>query len=684
MPVLNRFRADRRRTPGVAPVAAVLAVALAGHIIAVAADAANHVERTNQVVGTVANGITLAVGAMVALSVPGNLIGRLLLSIGVLTGVSAAFTETGAQAVLDHPGSTAGAYAVMVGVTLRALPSVLLIGALPGYFPDGRLPKDGWRWVRWALIAAVAFTVIGGVIAPIETRLGDHWHGPLTPAGSLGDQLQIFDILGTVLTIVAGAGGVAVLVSRWRRGGAIVRQQILLFACAAAITVLFLVTVLAIVVLVANNGAPDYVFSLAELPAPVAVAMATLNSGLYDLRRAANRTVSALLMSVTIAAVYVVVVVAVTAAAPDRNAWWPPALAATAAALALVPLRDRLQRVVQRVVYGRWHEPYEVLSELGERLEAAADIDRLLESALAQLGEELDLRDLSVRDVDGRALAGVADRADQVVPVQAYGTPLGTLSFASPDRPLSEAEHRLIRDLARHIGATLHARALITDLQRTRERLVVAREEERRRLRRDLHDGIGPALAGLTLKAETAQALLPPDAPMATQQLRDLTDEIRAMVVEVRRVVEGLRPPALDDLGLEAATRQAVARLTQASSTDATVEIDGDLSGLPAAAEVAAFRIVQEAVTNVVRHAGAQTCHVLLASSAGLLAVTVTDDGSGLTVRPSSAGNGLATMRERAEELGGSLLVVSEPAQGVQVRATLPTRVLPARTKVTA
>jgi signal transduction histidine kinase len=324
-------------------------------------------------------------------------------------------------------------------------------------------------------------------------------------------------------------------------------------------------------------------------------------------------------------------------------------------------------------VYGRWHEPYEVLSGLAARLEgAAADLDTLLESVTAELGTELDLRDVSVCDVDGGFVAGSVVRGGESVPLVAYGVRVGELRYDAPDRQLSAAEDRLVRDLARQLGATLHARALTRDLQRAREKLVLAREEERRRLRRDLHDGIGPALAGLTLKAEAARALLPPDALAAGDRLQDLSDEIRATVVDVRRVVEGLRPPALDELGLDGACRQAVDRLTRASGVTPALRVTGDLSRLPAAVEVAAFRIVLEAVTNVVRHADARNCCVTLAVLDSVLEIGVEDDGRGLLDGP-GAGNGMATMRERAEELGGSLSVRAT-ARGVRVDASLPTR----------
>jgi signal transduction histidine kinase len=373
------------------------------------------------------------------------------------------------------------------------------------------------------------------------------------------------------------------------------------------------------------------------------------------------------------------VVIAAAALVPDHHTWWPSALAAAVAALLLIPLRETVQRAVTRIVYGRWHEPYEVLAGLGERLEAAADVDRLLDAAVTELTTGLDLRDVSVRGLDGTAVAGAATGtgAGAAIALQAYGATVGCLTYRPPERQLSGAEQRLVRDLARQLGGALHARLLRQDLQRARERLVLAREEERRRLRRDLHDGIGPALAGLTLKTETARALLPPGSDGASRQLHDLSEEIRRTVVDVRRLVEGLRPPALDELGLVGACAQAAGRLTAGADLAVSVHASGDLPALPAAVEVAAYRIVVEAVTNTVRHASARRCDVSLVLAPAVLAVTVTDDGTGLRT-PGDHGNGLAIMRERAEELGGAA-TVSDAVPGVLVAARLPVLTAPAQ-----
>jgi signal transduction histidine kinase len=221
----------------------------------------------------------------------------------------------------------------------------------------------------------------------------------------------------------------------------------------------------------------------------------------------------------------------------------------------------------------------------------------------------------------------------------------------------------------------LHDHRLNRDLQRALERVVLAREEERRRLRRDLHDGLGPALAGHLLRLDVIGRELDRDSH-AAELVRALREELRATVLDVRRVVEGLRPPALDELGLAAAVEQAVHRLTAGSGLESEVSV-APLPPLPAAAEVAAYRIVTEAVTNVVRHARATRCRVTLETTPGLLRLVVEDDGVGLDASgdgisesPLAGGNGMHTMRERAEEMRGVLDVRSDG--GTRVTAELP------------
>jgi signal transduction histidine kinase len=650
-------------------------VAVAGGATATAYARVGTAVFANALSFAVAVAAVAVVGAVVTLAVPSNRVGWLLLAGAALMGAGQAFIEAGVHGLVTAPGSVpAAAYLAATGPALEAAGMLVVVVGVPVVFPDGRLPGRRWRWLAWCAVAAVACLFLGNLLSPYaqQDRLVG-WQSPLGLPGRYADLADGFSAAGVLLAVAAAAGAVMGLVTRWRRGGPLVRQQLLLLALAACPPALLLLAV------ILTGSVAGWVFGLVLVPVPVAVAVATLSHGLYDLRRAAHQTLLWLTMSATVVGVYAVVVAATASLVPGQRAWWPPALAAAVAALLLVPLREGLQRAVTQVVYGRWHEPYEVLAGLGERLEAAADVDRLLAAAISELTVGLDLRQVSVRGLDGTAVAGAdqATGASTSVPLQAYGATVGWLTYRAPDRQLSAAEQRLVRDLARQLGGVLHARRLRQDLQRARERLVLAREEERRRLRRDLHDGIGPALAGLTLKTETAKALLPPGTDAAARQLEGLSEEIRRTVVDVRRLVEGLRPPALDELGLVGACAQAIGRLTAAADLAVSVQAPGDLPALPAAVEVAAYRIVVEAVTNVVRHARARHCQVSLGLASSELVLVVADDGAGLRTsgRP---GSGLAIMRERAEELGGTV-TLGDAAPGVIVTARLP--VLPAPTQ---
>jgi signal transduction histidine kinase len=254
------------------------------------------------------------------------------------------------------------------------------------------------------------------------------------------------------------------------------------------------------------------------------------------------------------------------------------------------------------------------------------------------------------------------------------GVRTGESNFRSDERDLLE-------DLARQAGTAINAIRLRNDLARSRERLVVAREEERRRLRRDLHDGLGPSLAAIGLRAEASAASLETDPEHARVLLDELGGDVRSALADIRRLVDGLRPPALDELGLLGAIEQQARRLEAGGSDGLTeIAVRGDptpLPELPAAVEVAAYRIAVEALTNAVRHADASACRVELAADDGsTLRVQITDDGHGL---PSEVvpGVGLESIRVRAEELGGSLELGRETGGGTRVVALLPIAAAP-------
>jgi signal transduction histidine kinase len=342
-------------------------------------------------------------------------------------------------------------------------------------------------------------------------------------------------------------------------------------------------------------------------------------------------------------------------------------------AIAAYPLREWLQKRVNRFMYGDRDDPARAMSELARRVSDSLSPAGLLPAITETIGRALRLPYVAV-EMPGSTAAisyGSGDGPVERFDLIHQGGSVGTLLVGrrSENEHFSAADRRVLDDLSRQVAAAAHAVQLSRDLQLSRERLVLAREEERRRLRRDLHDGVGSALAGLALHAGNARKALPGDPEEAERWVRPLEEGIRATVADVRRIVDDLRPPALDDVGLAEAIRQrATAIYPGAVVSD---RLDGQQ--LPAALEVATYRIATEALANVARHTRASRVTVSLETSAarGVLDLEIRDDGHGLPARV-HAGVGLHSMRDRAEEVGGTCEIRSVPGGGTVVHAELP------------
>jgi two-component system NarL family sensor kinase len=268
---------------------------------------------------------------------------------------------------------------------------------------------------------------------------------------------------------------------------------------------------------------------------------------------------------------------------------------------------------------------------------------------------------------------GVLESQSVELPLQHAGTEVGrlTVGLRRGERRLSARDATLLSDIARLAAAAANEMRLATDLRRSRERLVVAQEDERRRLRRELHDGLGPALAGMALEVAAADRAAQRGDPSAIGLLTGLQHDVEDLLSDVRRISRDLRPAALDELGLVDALRQRAAAVTDASNGHPLVQVDADgIPALPAAVEVAAYRIASEALSNAMRHADASLCTVRLIAD-GSLRLEVHDDGRGLP-EAITRGVGLGSMAERAGELGGSCMIESSPGSGTTVRAELP------------
>ncbi|HEU4490839.1 MAG TPA: histidine kinase [Jiangellales bacterium] len=426
-----------------------------------------------------------------------------------------------------------------------------------------------------------------------------------------------------------------------------------------------------------GTGLPTGWIGLAALPFVVGLGVAVTRYRLFDLDLVLNRGLVYGLLTASLVSVYLLVVT-LAAGLMRGETTTPAAIVATVVvALAVNPLRVALQRGVGRVLYGDRDDPYSALSRLGRRFDLAGGVD-LLPAVAEDVADALRVPYvvIEVRRLDRRVVAGtrprwLADDTDLAeLPLVDRGERIGRLLLAprAPGAPFSRADRRLLEDLARGVGAAVRELGLRADLQHSRERLVLAREEERRRLRRALHDELGPAIAGLGLRTEAARRLVRTDPTGASDVLTSVREGTQELVSDVRRLAYDLRPPALDDLGLAGALRQHAGTV---DGPPVTVSAAADLGALPAAVETAAYRIAVEAVANTVRHADARTCFVELTRLDGALQVTVTDDGSG---PPSDvrAGVGLTAMRERAAELGGTLRVAGGAEGGTTVVATLP------------
>ncbi len=429
---------------------------------------------------------------------------------------------------------------------------------------------------------------------------------------------------------------------------------------------------------------------LIALPLPIGLAVGILRDRLFDIEVVLNRTLVYGSLTLVVIGMYVVTTIGLGTAIGPGHGYVVELVAIGLAALVALPLRDVLQRTVNRMMYGQRDEPLRAMRRLGTRLEVAADPDRAFPAIAETVADALRLPWVVVEVTDELGTSRiVAERGAPVATVETIdlvhgATPVGrlVLGVRSGDRRFRADELALLHDLARQAGAAIHAQQLRDALARSREQLVVAREEERRRLRRDLHDGLGPALAAIGMRAEASAAVLDDDPETARRQLDALSVEVREALADVRRLVDGLRPPALDELGLAGAIGHQAARLDRGSATEggpagdpgkAAIHVECEpapLPELPAAVEVAAYRIAVEAMTNAVRHAGASACLVRL-EAGSQLTVEVTDDGRGLPDEPRS-GTGLESMRERAAEVGGEVAVERRAEGGTRVFARLP------------
>ena len=523
-------------------------------------------------------------------------------------------------------------------INIAMIPISLLL------LPDGRLASRRWRPVAIAVAVTAPLFVL-------EVGLGPE-HPPGLPTAYLTLSEGAYDSLTWLWTVsevrwvLSVLVGVACLVVRYRAGTEMVRRQLLWLVAAAAV-IIVAVTPWALVA-----GTPIIVlFTIPLLPA--AVAAAVLRHQLLDIRLVVARGLTYALLSGLVLAAYAGLVVVLSGVA-----------SALVVALLALPLRSRLQTAVDQLLYGERGDPLKVASRVGRSLGAG------LPETLDEIRMALRLPYVGVL-VDGMPLAtgGVLDGPSADLHLEG-----GTLvvGLRRGETRLDPADARLLGLLSGPLSTAVRATTLLEQLQLSRERLVVAREEERRRLRRELHDGLGPLLTGIALSADTAANLAggEPD-PALQEKLSAVRSDTRSAIQEVRRIVDNLGSPALDSLGLVEALRiraDLVNRRSDGAALRTVIEAD-ELAPLPPAVEQAVYRIATEALTNVVRHSRATSVVVRLGADEAGLHCDVLDDGG--RTADWRAGVGIAGMRERVAELGGSCEVGSGE-RGGEVRVCLP------------
>ena len=538
-------------------------------------------------------------------------------------------------------------------------------------FPSGQFVP---HWMRWTPVLFLEGLVPTAFVAPLMPN-------------TLGEWLAYLVSLGVLATVAL------LQLYRYRHvSSPLQRQQTkwVVFGFAVAVTVDLIVTVPYLLFPVLAERSSLYllvhnvVFPFLPLFLPLSFGFAMLRYRLWDIDIIINRTLVYGTLTAIVIGVYVLVV-SILSTLLHTFGDFPIALLATGlVAVLFQPLRARLQRGVNRLMYGERADPYAVLSRLASRLDATLAPESILPTIVETVAQALKLPYAALALKQGNAFSitasyGLPQDKPFILPLIYHSETIGQLLLAprAPGDSFTAADRRLLEDIARQAGVAVHAVRITADLQRSRERLVTAREEERRRLRRDLHDGLGATLAALHLQAGAIRTLMRHDLDAADAEVLDLQSEIRLAVADIRRLVYALRPPTLDELGLVGAIWQYAAQYdlpgTQSESDGClrvAVEAPEHMPALPAAVEVAAYRIVQEALTNVARHAHARTCTVRLAIP-DAFQVEISDDSMGFPAE-SCAGVGLLSMRERAAESGGSCLVESAPGRGTRILVHLP------------
>jgi signal transduction histidine kinase len=587
-------------------------------------------------------------GLLIARAKPENPIGWLFLLMGIaplLTAATAPFMIYGAA----HDWSS---FAVRLLVTINmfswswgifcCLPLILQL------FPTGKPLSRRWAVLCWLTVA--------------NTLLGNLFVGPTPEYGAssflLAPWWALTEGISAQVAQPVVLASVASLVVRFIRGTETVRQQVLWLLVAVILVILINAPTW-----FAMPSGQTIVLLLSFPLIPAAVTVAVLRHGLYDVRIVLSRVVVYAVLTAGVIAIYIGLVAVLDRVLRGAGA---PVVAALAIALAFNPVRVRLQRLVDRAVYGTRRDPVAAVSAVGQRL-AGDDLSGVADA----LRETLRLSYVAIEKPDGSiASSGEPTASLQTWPLTYDGEPIGKLVVGprQGERRLSRADQKIIDLVAAPLAIVLHAQGLTEDLKASRERVIDAAEEERTRLRRELHDSLGPLLTGAALKADSIGLAARHRPERAESLANELAEQLRQSVEAVRQLAYGLRPAALDELGLVGALLEEGDRLSQVK---VIIDAPEPLPTLPSSVEVAAYRIATEALTNVVRHSDAKLASIRLTTDNGTLKMIITDAGS--SNGPWTPGLGLVSIQLRAAEVGGAF-EAGPTAEGGRVAALLPLR----------
>jgi len=644
----------------------------------------------------------LVTGSLIVSRQPRNTSGWLFTATGTVVALTLLPQALVVKGLKVDPGSVPflGAWAVFgdnVFFIIALIPLLFLL------FPDGRPPTPRWRIAEYALFGGLAVAVLAYVVTPGPLNnyidFGVLYQNPLGITALSGTAGLVSGLAGLVV-ILASLSTVVAVRGRFKRATGEERQQLRwLVAVATVAGVMFLFNFLVLQILFALvKGLPDiFIPGLLALVLTIALGVpgsyliAIYRYRLYDLDLVVKKTVVFALMVAAVVALYllVAVVVPLVIVGKGGNLQVGAVVLGVAIGLLVFPVRARAQRLADRLVYGRRATPYEVLTSFSGRVGETYSTDDVLPrmaQVLAQgvgadaariwllVGSSLRAEASWPAGLPSVAAVPVADGSvptiagHDVVAVHHQGEMLGALSVTMPaSDPMTPAKERLVRDLAEQAGLVLRNVRLIEDLRSSRQRLVVAQDEERRKLERDIHDGVQQQLVALAVKLKLADTMVDRDVEKAHASLAQLQADTQQTLEDLRDLARGIYPPLLADKGLVAALESQGRR----ASTPVAVESDG-VGRYGRDVEATVYFCALEALNNVAKYANASSVTIELDERDGMLELRVVDDGEGFDRGDTSYGTGLQGMADRLDAVGGSLTISSRPGEGTTVSGRVP------------